>query len=84
MHSKFLIIDEKIASIGTANLDFRSFHLNFEVTTLLYLDPSISKLISDFEQDLTESDLILLEDWQKRKYYRRWLEAYAKLFSPML
>ena len=84
MHSKFLIIDDKIASIGTANLDFRSFHLNFEVTTLLFLDKSIKHLVKDFEDDLKESDIITLEVWQNRSYYKRWFEAYAKLFSPML
>jgi len=84
MHSKFVIIDDKIASIGTANLDFRSFHINFEVTTLLYLDPSIKHLVADFEKDLEKSKLISYEEWLQRDYYRRWFEAYAKLFSPML
>ena len=48
MHSKFIIVDSELASIGTANMDMRSFHLNFEVNAFLYKTkaPRSSSMIS--------------------------------------
>lgn len=83
MHSKVLIIDDKIASIGTTNIDFRSFHLHFENTAMLYNDPTILKMIESFEYDISVSNIIDKKEWKKRGYARRFIETFARLFSPM-
>ena len=44
MHSKIVIVDEELASIGTSNMDMRSFHLNFEVNAFLYRTKKYGKV----------------------------------------
>lgn len=84
MHSKILIIDDDVASIGTVNFDYRSFGLHFEDTVILYKDPSIQALIQNFEEDLSVSKLIVLEDWKKRNPVQKMVESLVRIFSPLL
>ncbi len=84
MHSKILIIDDDIASIGTVNFDYRSFGLHFEDTVILYEDPSIKKLVKDFEDDLLVSKPVVLEEWKRRKHMRKLVESLVRIFSPLL
>ena len=84
MHSKVLIIDDEIASIGTVNFDYRSFGLHFEDTVILYGDPSIKKLIKDFEDDLLVSKCVILEEWKKRRQGQKMIESLMRIFSPLL
>lgn len=83
MHSKIMIIDDHIASIGTTNIDFRSFHLHFENTALLYKDDTIKDIIESFEDDLALSRQVDRQQWSKRSYYKRFIETFARLFSPL-
>ncbi len=83
MHSKILIIDDNIASIGTTNIDFRSFHLHFENTAMLYNDPTIHKMVESFDHDISMSTQINYSEWKKRGYHKRVVETFARLFSPM-
>ncbi|WP_088042521.1 cardiolipin synthase [Bacillus sp. EAC] len=84
LHSKILIVDGEVASVGTANMDMRSFHLNFEVTAFLYLEESIKHLVKDFNQDIIDSDAILLSDFKKRAFYKRIFESLSRLMAPLL
>jgi cardiolipin synthase len=84
MHSKFLIIDGDIASIGTSNMDMRSFHLNFEVNAFLYKTNSIQTLVKDFKHDLTNSTIIQYDTFMKRSIFQRVLESLSRLLSPLL
>lgn len=84
IHSKVLIIDDDIASVGTVNFDYRSFDLHFEDTVLLYFDPSIQKLIQDYEEDLKVSTLVTWEEWKKRNIFQKSIESLVKIFSPLL
>ena len=54
LHKKIIIVDGDLASIGTANMDMRSFHLNFEVNLFLTGTDSILDLVAHFEEDLKE------------------------------
>jgi cardiolipin synthase len=84
MHSKLLIIDEDLASIGTSNLDMRSFHLNFEVNAFLYQAGSIKTLAKDFLNDLQHSTPIKYEEFMKRSLSQRLFESLSRLLSPLL
>jgi cardiolipin synthase len=84
MHSKFIIIDGDVASIGTSNMDMRSFHLNFEVNAFLYQCSSIQTLVKDFNHDLTNSTIIQYELFMKRSIFQRVLESLSRLLSPLL
>ena len=84
MHSKIVIVDNELASIGTANMDLRSFHLNFEVNAFLYKTESIHKLVKDYMEDLEYSNLLSIEKFNKRHFGNRVLESTCRLLSPML
>ena len=84
MHSKFIIVDGKIASIGTANMDMRSFHLNFEINVFLYFSSSVHHLEEVFMDDLVESTELTLSELEKRTLKERILESFCRLFSPLL
>jgi len=82
VHSKILIIDDTLASVGSVNLDPRSFHLNFEVTTI-FENQAVKDLVKSFNIDLTKSTNIDLEDWKKRNIFARLAQGWFNLFSPM-
>ncbi|MEF9992699.1 MAG: cardiolipin synthase [Peptostreptococcaceae bacterium] len=84
IHSKVVIIDDKISSTGSANMDLRSFMLNFEINAFMYDEEIISKITDDFYEDLKNSEEINLEDFGKRPFIKKWAESVARLFSPIL
>ncbi len=84
MHSKVIIVDRELASIGTANMDMRSFHLNFEVNAFLYRTGSTEKLVNDYLGDVEQSQRLYAETFNKRPITNRILESTCRLLSPML
>ncbi|MFE8700388.1 cardiolipin synthase [Cytobacillus sp. FJAT-54145] len=84
MHSKYIVVDDELASIGTSNMDMRSFHLNFEVNAFLYKTSSIEDLSREFLKDLKDSKLIDLSEFKKRNIGLRLLESTSRLLSPLL
>lgn len=84
MHSKFIIVDGQIASIGTANMDMRSFHLNFEVNGFMYFSDSVLQLEKQFFSDLACSKPLSLEMFLARPMKERFCESLCRLFSPLL
>jgi cardiolipin synthase len=84
IHSKLLIADGEIATIGTANMDMRSFHLNFEVNALLLQTESVSRIVADFERDLLSTRQIVHETFMDKRLLERLLESAARLMSPLL
>ncbi len=84
MHQKIVIVDGEFASIGTANMDLRSLHLNFEVNLFLYHASSIKDLIRYYQDDMAESERIDYEEYKNRHWSLRVKESFARLFSPVL
>ncbi|WP_410770586.1 cardiolipin synthase [Fontibacillus sp. BL9] len=84
LHSKLLIVDGEVATVGTANMDMRSFHLNFEVNVLLVQNDSIAKIVKDFERDLLSTKRIKRKAFMKKKIVIRFMESAARLMSPLL
>jgi cardiolipin synthase len=84
IHAKILIVDEKIASVGTANLDMRSFFENFELNAVLFDKKTIDALVEDFDEDLAGSTEIVLEEFSKRSRYQRGKEVFARMLAPLL
>lgn len=84
MHQKIVIADGELASIGTANMDLRSLHLNFEVNLFLYHSSSIKDLIRYYQDDMADSERIDYEEYKKRHLSLRIKESFARLFSPVL
>lgn len=84
VHAKTMVCDERLAIIGTANLDNRSFDLNFEINSIVYDEGIARELTEIFEQDLSLSKQILSEDWQKRLLLRKFTERLFNLFSSLM
>nr|WP_205504310.1 cardiolipin synthase [Rufibacter sp. SYSU D00308] len=84
IHSKTVVIDGTISMVGTANMDNRSFELNFEVNAVVY-DEAISQQLRDtFYQDLAHAQKIDPEAWRKRPHLKQFFEKLARLLSPLL
>jgi cardiolipin synthase len=84
LHSKVLIVDDVLASVGSANMDFRSFEQNFEVTAFIYDEDISLQMKETFLTDLSDSHEILLDEWVKRPVWEKIKESFARLFSPLL
>ncbi len=84
IHAKTFVTDRQLASIGTANLDARSFDLNFEVSSLIYNEKIAQELALEFEKDLSDSIEITLETWLKRSRIRKLIERILRLLSPFM
>jgi len=83
-HSKLLMIDGRFCSIGTANMDIRSFEDNFEVSAMIY-DPAFTARLEEiFMDDLRNSTQINPKKWEARPFYQKFIEAFSSLFSPLL
>ena len=84
VHAKTFVIDGEVASVGTANLDARSFDLNFEVNALVYNKEVAGDLRRIFYKDLEDASLLRLETWEKRSKFKQLIERIVRLFSPFL
>ena len=84
LHAKTIMVDGKIASVGTANIDVRSFRLNFEVNAFLYSEEVTQRLLAHFEEDMKKSELLTYEAYQQRSAWIKFKESIARLISPIL
>jgi cardiolipin synthase len=84
MHSKMIVTDGLVSSVGTANLDIRSFELNFEVNAFIYDEKVSLELEASFKKDLEACTEITMEDYQRRSLSVRTKEAFCRLLSPLL
>ena len=82
LHSKTMVIDETVAVVGTANLDNRSFRLNFEVAAAFYDERVIRHLARRFEQDRRHSHKLTTK--RRSQMVTQLLESLARLTSPVL
>lgn len=84
IHAKTIVVDEEVSSVGTANIDVRSFRLNFEVNAFIYSSRLSKQLAESFTYDLTLSKQLTLEDYNKRSYLIRFKESISRLLTPIL
>ncbi len=84
IHSKILVIDDLLSSIGSANMDFRSFEQNLEVNAIIYSESFAEKVDIIFTEDLSFSKEIHLSHWQLRNRRHRLLESLSRLLAPLL
>jgi cardiolipin synthase A/B len=84
VHAKTMVTDSKIAMVGTANMDSRSFDLNFEVNAIVYDSEVAGELRDIFYDDLKDAEKIDLAVWRKRPVYKQFFEKTARLVSPLL
>jgi cardiolipin synthase len=84
LHAKTVVVDRAIASVGTANIDIRSFKLNFEVNAILYDQGIAGELARAFERDLAVCDVMTWDKYRRRSRMTKIAESCARLLSPIL
>ena len=77
-------IDGKMCTVGTANMDIRSFNLNFEVNAIIYDEAVTRKIDQAFMEDILSSTLLTQELYDKRTPLVRFKESVYRLLSPIL
>ena len=83
IHAKLLMVDGVFSSVGSANMDNRSFDLNFEVNALIYSRKVTARLEKTFEADLAESMEIEAGKWKLRPRKKKIKESLARMFGPL-
>jgi len=84
VHAKTLVSDGQLAIIGTANMDHRSYELNFEVNSMIYDIATAKQLRDVFFEDIKQAKKISPNTWKKRPYYKQLPEKLVRLLSPLL
>lgn len=84
LHSKGMIVDDKVFCYGTANMDIRSFALNFEVNAVVYSESKATEMREIFEKDLEHCSRITKDVYASRSLIIRIKEQVSRLLSPLL
>ncbi len=84
IHSKMVVVDKMVSSVGTANMDIRSFKLNFEINAFIYDKEVAMELERQFIKDLQDCEEITRSWYDKRNFIFRIKEAFSRLISPIL
>ena len=83
IHAKTFLVDDKIATVGTVNLDYRSLYLHFECGVLMYKTECIKDIKEDLEETISISKQVLIDD-TKVGLFRSLKRAILRLFSPLM
>ncbi|PGM49373.1 cardiolipin synthase [Bacillus sp. AFS053548] len=84
LHAKTIVVDHEVASVGTTNIDTRSFKLNFEINAITYSEEKASELQNLFLLDSNHSSELTIEKYQERSVIIKLKEAISRLLSPIL
>ncbi|HFI0105884.1 TPA: cardiolipin synthase [Streptococcus suis] len=86
VHSKVVLVDDKKATVGTVNMDFRSFYLNFECGLYVYNHKQVlADILQDFEDSFAQSERITLVGFENTyPWYKRLAGALMNIISPLL
>jgi cardiolipin synthase A/B len=84
IHSKTVVVDRQIVSIGSANMDFCSLETNFEINAIIYDRKLATEMITVFHSDLENCKAISLRTWKKRPLHRKFFTSASRLLSPVL
>jgi cardiolipin synthase len=83
-HAKTICVDSTICSIGSANMDIRSFSINYETNLVIYDDRVTRELEADFKADLEHCVAFSAEEYERRGRASRFLDSTMRLCSPLL
>lgn len=84
LHAKLIVIDDALAAIGSANMDFRSLEHNFEINAFMYDTAFAVQMKKIFQHDMLECEKLIPSRWMKRSIKERLVESFMRLFSPLL
>ncbi|MCA9667815.1 MAG: cardiolipin synthase [Myxococcales bacterium] len=84
LHAKTMVVDDRWATVGSANMDVRSFRLNFEINAAIFGPDFAGEMTKVFDHDLRTSREITREQLKGKKMRRRLFESFARILSPLL
>lgn len=84
IHSKTLVSDDYLSILGSANMDYRSFDLNYEINTYIFDEMIARENKAIFLKDMESCVEITLEEWESIPWYRKILQPVIRLFAPLL
>ncbi|MFF0989612.1 cardiolipin synthase [Kocuria nitroreducens] len=84
LHAKYLTVDDSVAVIGSSNMDFRSFTLDYEVMLLGFGGDLVARLQANDAQYLAVSHRLSLQEWTAQPWYRRYLDNVCRLTSAVM
>ncbi|MGL4773496.1 MAG: cardiolipin synthase [Clostridium sp.] len=84
VHAKSIVVDSSVVTIGTANMDIRSFKLNFEVNAFIYDDRKAIEAEKQFMADIDKSLEITMENYKNRSRWLKIKESMIRLVAPIL
>ena len=84
MHQKTMVVDNRIAAVGTHNLDNRSLRLNFEVAALAVDEPFTAEVAAMLEEDFANSSKMSPDEYQQKPWWFKVACRFARLTSPLL
>jgi len=84
IHSKTFVSDNYISEIGSANMDFRSFNLDYELNAYIFDEGTALTNKQIFINDLESCKEVTLEKWESRPWYKKLLQRILRLFAPLL
>lgn len=84
LHSKLMVSDDILSTVGSTNMDFRSFEHNFEVNAFMYDEETALRMKEIFLHDQKNSVFIPLKTWIKRPLRQKAMESVVRLLAPLL
>ena len=84
IHAKTITIDDELAFIGTVNLDYRSFFINFEITSVIHDEILLKQMANQFHIDKENSEILTIKKWEERPWYKRAFASVCRLLAPIL
>ena len=84
LHSKVVLADDNFVTVGSTNIDFRSFEHNFEINAFIYDPEVVREMKRIFMNDLEHSRRVVASEWKKRPLWNRFWESLVRLLSPLL
>ena len=84
LHAKYMTVDDEIAVIGSANMDFRSFALNYEVMLLAFGGDLDDMLCANDAYYRTTSSELTAEEWAAEPWWKRYVDNVCRLLSAVL
>ncbi|SOC18499.1 cardiolipin synthase [Ureibacillus xyleni] len=84
IHAKTIVVDDEASTVGTANIDVRSFSLNFEVNAFIYDHLISHELAEIFEKDIQDCTELTLEKYESRPLFIKFKESISRLLTPIL
>jgi cardiolipin synthase len=83
LHSKYMVVDQQVAIVGSSNLDVRSFELDLECVSIFYDSTVAKKLYAQHMSDQQKSSVIDPAKWRGRGIWTEFLDSLARLTSAL-